>query len=113
MTSTREVVERLRLALDQLASALASGDPAAVLACELPMADALRATRSAMRRLTPTEAGDIRRLIAEAREALDRCRRLGETIVVLATATANAPHGYGRRGVPLDVTARATVSSRT
>ncbi len=113
MTPTREVVERLRLALDQLATALASGDPAAVLACELPLADALRATRGAIRHVTKTEAADVRRLLTEARAAVERCRRLGETVVVLATATANAPNGYGRRGVPLGVNPRATLSSRT
>ncbi len=113
MTPTTEVVERLRLALDELATALASGDPAAVLACELPLADALRATRSAMRHVAETDAGDVRRLVAEARASIDRCRLLGDTIVVLATATANAPNGYGRSGVPIGVTTRATVSSRT
>jgi hypothetical protein len=113
MTPTTEVIERLRLALDQLAAALASGDPAPVLACELPLADALRATRTAMRHLTATDAADVRRLVTDARAAINRCRRLGETIVVLATATANAPHGYGRRGVPIGVNTRATVSSRS
>src|SRR5262249_44195512 len=102
----------------------ASGDPASVLACELPLADALRATRGAMRHVTAFEgrgpvhpanddAADVRRLLTEARAAVERCRRLGETVVVMATATANAPNGYGRSGVPLGVHTRATMSSRT
>ena len=113
MTSPADCVDRLRIALDRLAGALASGDPDAVLACELPVADALRGLRGTARTVTAGEADRVRSLVSDARAALLRCRRLGETVVAIAAATANAPQGYGRLGTPVPARARTTVTSRT
>jgi hypothetical protein len=102
-------VDRLRLATERLADALASGQPDAVLACELPLVDALRSLRSARGAVTAADRDEISRLTTGVRTAVARCQAMGETVTAILTA-AIVPQAYGRRGVPMSAPRRTTVS---
>jgi len=104
-------VDRLRLATERLSEAMASGHPDAVLACELPLVDALRSLRSARGAVTPADRDEIRQLAAGVRAALSRCQAMGDTVTAILTA-AVVPQGYGRRGAPKPAPHR-TISSRS
>ena len=91
-------VDRLRLATERLADALASGRPDAVLACELPLVDAVRALRAARGSVTAAERDEIRRHAAGVRAALARSQAMGETVTSILTS-AIVPQGYGPRGM--------------
>ena len=106
-----DAVDRLRLATERLADALASGQPDAVLACELPLVDAVRSLRSARGTVTAADRDEIRRLTTAVRAAVARCRAMGDTVAAILTA-AIVPHGYGRRGAPMPLP-RRTIVSRT
>ncbi len=97
MARPHPAAERLRVALEALAEALASVNLGSLLACEAALADAL----SDIERCTPDSTWDHRataRELATARATLTRCRRLGSTLldaVRLTLAAQGRGQGYG------------------
>jgi len=110
-TPVAEAVDQLRGAIERLSNALASGDPRAVLACELPLVDAVRVVRSTRGPIPPADRARVAALVGDARAALARCAKLGETVAAIANA-AIVPQSYGRRGAPPPALGR-TLTSRT
>jgi hypothetical protein len=106
-----EAVDQLRDAIERLSNALASGDPRAVLACELPLVDAVRIVRSTRAPIPPADRDRVTALVSDARAALARCAKLGDTVVAIANA-AIVPQSYGRMGATTPVLGR-TLTSRT
>jgi Spy/CpxP family protein refolding chaperone len=106
-------LERMGAALAALSTALASGDVAAVLTAERPLADAVRQLPGRGLTLTPEERSRLRDLIAGAARALHRCRQLGEAAREMAAAGIAAHHGYGRSGALVTTSPRTTVDSRS
>lgn len=96
----RRQARDLRVALEGLAAALASGDASAVLDHEPVVRAALGAPDPAPT-LTDAARAEARRDLAGARAALARCRALGAASAVLANATLDAlgrSAGYTRQG---------------
>jgi hypothetical protein len=104
-------VDRLRLATERLSDALASGRPDDVLACELPLVDAVRSLRAARGAVTASDRDEIRRLAESVRANVARSQAMGDTVAAILTA-AIVPQGYGPRGAARPVLAR-TIVSRT
>jgi hypothetical protein len=104
-------VDRLRLATERLTEALASGRPDDVLACELPLVDAVRNLRSARGSVTSADREELRRLCEGVRANLERSKAMGETVAAILTA-AIVPQGYERRGASRPAPIR-TIVSRT
>jgi hypothetical protein len=100
-------------ALGALSTALASGDVAAVLAAERPLADAVRQLPGRGFTLTPEQQSRLRVLVDDTVRALQRCRQLGETARDMAAAGLAAHHGYGRRGALVAASPRTTIDSRS
>lgn len=109
--SVAEVVDQLRGAIERLSNALASGDPRAVLACELPLVDAVRVVRMVRGPIPAAERTRVAALVSDARAALARCAKLGDTVAAIANA-AIVPQSYGRMGATTPVLGR-TLTSRT
>jgi len=102
-------VDRLCLATERLSDALASGRPDDVLACELPLVDAVRILRAVRGSLTPSDRDEIRRLADRVRANIERSQAMGETVAAILTA-AIVPQGYGRRGAARVAPIRTIVS---
>ena len=109
--SVAEAVDQLRDAIQRLSNALASGDPRAVLACELPLVDAVRVVRTIRGPIPVADRPRVATLVNDARAALARCAKLGDTVAAIANA-AIVPQSYGRMGAGTPVLGR-TLSSRT
>lgn len=96
----RRQARDLRVALEGLAMALASGDATAVLDHE-PVVRAALAPRDGAPALTSEARAEARRDLEAARAALARCRALGTANAVLVNATLDAlgrSAGYTRQG---------------
>jgi len=92
-------IDRLRLALDDLARALASGDADAVLQAEPPLAEALRALASVeVAGLDSAARWRVRQQLDAALGALARCEALGDVVHDYAAAVSEPSTGYGRGG---------------
>jgi hypothetical protein len=100
-------------ALAALSTALASGDVAAVLAAERPLADAVRQLPGRGITLTPDQQSRLRIFVDDAVRALYRCQKLGEAAREMAAAGLAAHHGYGRRGALVTASLRTTIDSRS
>jgi len=92
-------IDRLRLALDDLARALAAGDAEAVLRAEPPLAEALRAMASVdVAGLDAADRWQVREQLDEALRALARCEALGDVVMDYASAVSEPVAAYGRGG---------------
>jgi hypothetical protein len=100
-------------ALAALSTALASGDVAAVLAAERPLADAVRQLPGRGITLTPDQQSRLRIFVDDAVRALYRCQKLGEAAREMAAAGLAAHQGYGRRGALVTASPRTTIDSRS
>jgi hypothetical protein len=100
-------------ALAALSTALASGDVAAVLTAERPLADAVRQLAGRGLTLTSDERSRLRVLVDDAVRTLYRCQQLGQAARDLAAAGIAAHHGYGRRGALVAASLRTTIDSRS
>jgi uncharacterized membrane protein len=106
-------LERMSGALAALSTALASGDVAAVLTAERPLADAVRQLPGRGVKLSPEERSSLRVLVDDAVRTLHRCERLGQAARGMAAAGLDAHHGYGRKGALVTTPPRTTVNSRS
>jgi len=113
MTNARlAAIDQLRDALVTLSTALASGRVDDVLAVEMSLAAATRSISTDPMRLTPDERAQMRDSILDARVALMRCRRLGQTATELASCLAMQP-SYGRSGALVPAMTTRAFESRT
>lgn len=96
MTTAPDALQRLHHALDRLAGALASGDPARVLAAEEPLAEAVRGLDAGVS-VTGVASSDLARAVGELRVLVGRCRALGalsnDLLTTISPAVAYGPAG--------------------
>lgn len=97
VTPRSDALDRLTVALDELAVSLESGRPDAVLAAEAPVATAVHA-------LTATDLNalarrpDLRAAVMNVRLAMARCHALGAAAAAVAGVFVPADYGAsGRR----------------
>jgi hypothetical protein len=99
----RDVTEstaRLREALEEIAAALQAADLDRLLRAEAQLELVLRRLAVASRDLTTSERETVRLEIRAARQALNRCRTLGATlldVVRLSLEAQGRNPGYGRQ----------------
>lgn len=92
----RELAE----ALESVAAATVSADPARLDACELPLERAL-VNIPPSSAFSATDGADVRRLIRRVEQALTRCRTIGTAtteLVVASLAAQGVAHGYKPAG---------------
>ncbi len=105
-------IEQIRIALDGLASALASGRPDAVLAAEAPLAAAVSALRALDPRALATDPATPQALL-DVRLSMARCRALGRSAADLS-AVMFPQAAYGPAGTRPAMSIRtSTVTSLT
>ena len=97
MNPCQPAVERVELALKEVADALAEADLDRLLAAEARLGDAL----GRLGITSPLETSgrtELREAIDRAYAMLLRCRRLGAGLTSFARAAAGRGAGYGRSG---------------
>jgi hypothetical protein len=107
-----DAIDRVREALDELASALASGEPANVLAAEEPLGSAVSALAQAAPPANDVERAAVPRALHTVKTALKRCETLGRTADDFVRAVFPDP-AYGRRGLQLVSSRASHFTSRT
>lgn len=113
MPTVSDVLIRLTAALDNLARAMESGEPTAVLDAEAPLATAVSALRSVDLR-TIRQHPNARAALLEVRLGVARCRTLGHASAqLLSVLTSGDPvaGGYGRSGRPLSAGRRPVAAT--
>lgn len=92
-------------ALESVAAASVSADPARLDACELPLEQAL-AHIPAVSQISATDASAARHLLLRVEWALARCRAIGSAtteLVVTSLAAQGVAHGYKPAGAVVPV----------
>src|ERR1700733_10780232 len=108
--SAVDAVRRLRDVLRTFSQALASGNVEAVLAVELPLADAVQRLPRGPGATEGADRATLRDLANESRELMRRCERLGAAARDMAELSSRfTRHAYGRTGESVRPTVRPTV----
>jgi hypothetical protein len=111
VTRAFDALDRLTLALDELARSLESGRPDAVLAAEAPLAAAAGALSTADLDALAARP-DVRAAVMNVRLAMQRCQTLGANAADIAAAII--PAGYGATGQRANAwSAPPTIVTRT
>jgi hypothetical protein len=111
-TSGSETITRVKVAVDELAEALARGDTDAVLAGEITLADCAFALTRVDAATLQAEREHVRRLIRDTQLRIAQCRRLG---AVAGDLLAILSHGssYGPDGLQVSALASSRVHLRS